>query len=117
MRYLQRRPRFRPAAVFIREMILACEAQQWIAILRKWRRALTEFGHYARIIEHRIPYEVRKKHFHQCGKAADFSRTSRERVHDFGRRPLQPRRINGTALSLRFRERVGQLHERLRTRS
>ena len=65
-------PAARQVAVFIHEMILAAEAQQRIAILRKRRRSPPHLRDHSRVVEHRVPHEVRQKNFQQRREPPDF---------------------------------------------
>src|SRR6185437_12105561 len=101
-----------PVLIRVCEVIIACEFQQRKTILRERRWFALHFCDHARIIEHCVPCQVRKEHFQQRGELSRFPEAPGEEIHHARRRAFERRYERGRALSLRFRERAGQLQIR-----
>src|SRR5262249_31866178 len=56
----------RPRLVRISKVRLAAELQQRIAVLRKWRRLASQLRSHTRVVENRVPHQIRHEHLHQC---------------------------------------------------
>ena len=94
--------------------MIAAESQQRVAILGKWFRRAAHFRDDARILEHRVPDEIRHEHFQQRRAAANRAAGIRQPVYDGRKIPLEPRPKQRLHFSRGFGERVRELRQTFR---
>src|SRR5208283_1117523 len=104
----------RPVLILVGKISLPAEFEQWIAVLRKWRRLSPQLRRHPRVVEHRIPDQVRQEHFHQRRSTRNRPFAIRQTVHGSGERPLQHRNKQWPTFLLRRSQRGGQFTKRLR---
>src|SRR5579864_1785495 len=71
----------RPVLIRVGEVIIARELQQRKTILRERRWFAPRLRDHARVIEHRVPCQVGKKHFEQRGELARLPEAPGEEIH------------------------------------
>src|ERR1700719_4003703 len=100
------------------EFIFAAEFQKRIRIGGKFGgRLAAQLRHYARIIKHRVPVQVRPENFEQRSAMPCCPSASREPVHHSGKWNAEPPPIARPARSARSSQSIRQFAKCLRARA
>src|ERR1700719_2543222 len=102
-----------PGLVVVLEVVFAAELQQRKTVLGEWNWLPSQLGGHSRVVEDRVPYQVRQKHFQEGRSVSHRSFPIGEEFDRTGERLLRERHEYRRALLLCGSQRRRQLAEGL----